>query len=96
MAQEIKKKAPDTKPTTDTGLKGKPASAKKTKSNPVKNPDTDLIDIDELAETKGLPGWEKAAFFRATGWAPGKKVTELEFSEARLKFLNRALGSGKI
>jgi hypothetical protein len=96
MAQGIEKKDSDTKPTTITGVKGKPESAKKAKSSPAKNPDNDLVDIDELAETKGLPGWEKAAFFRAAGWAAGKKATEKAFGQGLKKFRERQLGSGKI
>lgn len=74
----------------------KPESVKSTKNSLNKTPDNGLIDIDELAKTKGLPGWEKAAFFRAAAWAPGKKVTEKTFDQGLKKFRNRQLGSGKI
>jgi hypothetical protein len=96
MAHGIEKKAQNTKVVKGAESKSKPEPAKKVKSSVSKKLGTDFIDIDKLAENKGLPGWEKAAFFRAKGWAPGKKVTEKEFSRGFEKFRKRQLGSGKI
>ena len=61
-----------------------------------KTPPGDLIDIDELATGKEMPGWEKAAFFRSAGWASGKKITKKEFDQTWARFKKRQMGSGRI
>jgi len=85
-----------TKQTTDTGVKESANIVKPAKIKPDKKPDNGLVDIDELAKVKDLPWWEKAAFFRAASWAPGKKVTEKAFDQGLKRFQERHLGSGKI
>lgn len=108
--EDAKKQDPDTRPAADTGDKGKTIAVKSAESvltgKPTANSgdgfksvpkrDSGLVDIDDLAKEQGLPEWEKAAFFRAAGWAPGKKVASALFGLALAKFRNRQLGGGKI
>lgn len=61
-----------------------------------KTTDSALVDINKLANAYGLPGWEKAGLFKASGWAQGKKVADSEFKQALDKFRKRKLGGGKI
>ncbi|MCP3942215.1 MAG: hypothetical protein GY710_12115 [Desulfobacteraceae bacterium] len=55
-----------------------------------------LIPIEELAKANGLASWEAAAIFAATGWAPGKQVSETQFSSVLTQFKHRPQGGGRI
>ncbi len=56
----------------------------------------ELFRVSKLAEGGKVPAWELAALRKATGWAPGKQVTEAQFAEALIKLRNRPQGGGRI
>ncbi|OGV50946.1 MAG: hypothetical protein A2X49_15370 [Lentisphaerae bacterium GWF2_52_8] len=61
-----------------------------------KNQPEDLLPVEEIARARDLPSWETAALMAATGWAPGKQVTNEAFDEALTLFRNRPQGGGRI
>lgn len=55
-----------------------------------------LFWVSELAEAQNVPAWEVVALRRATGWAPGKQVSQAQFAESLNKLRNRPQGGGRI
>lgn len=56
----------------------------------------ELRAVEDLAEEHRLQPWYLAGLRQATGWAPGKQVTEDDFLAAKEKFDQRRMGGGKI
>lgn len=55
-----------------------------------------LFLVEDLAAERNYASWFVASLRQATGWAPGKQVTQDEFNMAVTRFSARAQGSGKI
>jgi len=55
-----------------------------------------LHPVEELAVARGVGTATMVAICRASGWLPGKQVTEAEFDQALEKFRGRAMGGGRI
>jgi len=94
MAKEAKtKKEADAPANTVTGKTKEPTKA--VPSTTSKAPPA-LEDINVLAAEMGLKDWEKAALFKAAGWAAGKQVTNPAFVEKVELFRARQMGAGRI
>jgi len=95
--EETKEQSPAVSTDESTGSKGKAGEGKPAEEiTPDHNIATGLIDIDDMAESQGLPGWEKAALFRAANWAKGKKVSAAVFESALESLRKRQMGGGKL
>ncbi len=95
--EETKEQSPAVSTDGSTGSKGKAGAGKPAEEiTPDRNIATGLIDIDDMAEAQGLPGWEKAALFRAAGWSKGKKVSAAVFESALESLRKRQMGGGKL
>lgn len=55
----------------------------------------ELFSVDELAVKNRIPTWQAAALHRFMGWAPGKKVTEAEYTAALENLNKRPQGGGR-
>ncbi|MCG8553583.1 MAG: hypothetical protein MI799_24530 [Desulfobacterales bacterium] len=70
------------------------------KKNPpiIRQPDKKdvIFPVEDLAKKQALPGWETAALMRSVRWAPGKQVSEADFTAALEKFRSRPQGGGRI
>jgi hypothetical protein len=74
----------------------KKQSEQKSSGWQVHKPSATLFDVETLAGKHNLPGWETAALMRSARWAPGKQVSEDDFTIALDKFRSRPQGGGRI
>lgn len=56
---------------------------------------SELFDVQDIADEKGVPGWETAGLMKAAGWVAGKQISEKEFETALDNFRNRRQGGGR-